>query len=918
MNDNSGAGGGALFAELELPPHAEAVPTARRFARAALADEPAAVLEDAQLVATELVTNALLHGAAPVHFRVQPRDGCVRLEVRDTGRAVPMWQQRDQEGLTGRGLTLVAALASGWGIDPVRGSGKVVWAEITRCPQAQPRLVEPAVDVEALLASWPSDDGAGEQLYRVCLGAVPTDLLLAAKSHMDNVVREVSLAQSSDPAAGRVLVPRAARLIEAVTGSFAPARAEIKRQALAAAACGHAETNLVLILPASAADAGEEYLAVLDEADRQARSAQLLTLEAPPIHKIFRRWYVRSLLNQIRAQAYGEPAPAAQSLLQVLTGEVSQLTDLRRAAERLHLLQKVTAELTGADSVEDIARTVIRNATDLLGISSGTVFLLGEDSMLRSVAISENVPPESVAHYDEIDLQADLPASEVVRTGQAIVLRTVAQIEERYPELSGLYDSDHRVHVAPLTVGAHRLGVLSLAFPIGGDLDEGTQSAFVGALADALAQAMERALAMGELAAANDRLGFLADASAALSGSLDYATTLAAVSDLLVPRLADLCVVQILDGRDLRTVELRHFDPAKLAWASGLRDRYPADLGASTGAANVLRTGVSELYVEIPGELVELAAIDDQHLQSIRQLGMHSAVVVPLTGRDGTFGAITLLYAESGRRYDPMDVRFVEDVACRAALALETAGTFREQSGRLADVTRVAVAAQQAILARPPATVGPVALSARYVSASAEALVGGDLYEVVSRPGAVRLLIGDVRGKGLAAVRTATIVLGEFRAAAADVDDLVLVAEQIDRRVRPYLADEDFVTALLAEVYDDGRFAIAACGHPPALVAANGVIAPIESVPSLPLGLGAAPVLRTGRLEAGDRLLLYTDGVIEARDPSGRFIDLLGVVAPLLGGDLDDMLDEVLRNLCAQVGPDLGDDVALLVAEYLG
>src|SRR5436305_4202844 len=157
-----------------------------------------------------------------------------------------------------------------------------------------------------------------------------------------------------------------------------------------------------------------------------------------------------------------------------------------------------------------------------------------------------------------------------------------------------------------------------------------------------------------------------------------------------------------------------------------------------------------------------------------------------------------------------------EDAARRAALALENARVFREQSGRLASVTRVAEAAQLAILAPPPARIGPVALAARYVSAAAEALVGGDLYEVVARPGAVRLLIGDVRGKGLTAVRAATVVLGEFRAAAADIDDLADAAIQIDRRLRPYLADEDFVTALLAEIRDDGTFFVASCAHPPA------------------------------------------------------------------------------------------------------
>jgi serine phosphatase RsbU (regulator of sigma subunit) len=205
------------------------------------------------------------------------------------------------------------------------------------------------------------------------------------------------------------------------------------------------------------------------------------------------------------------------------------------------------------------------------------------------------------------------------------------------------------------------------------------------------------------------------------------------------------------------------------------------------------------------------------------------------------------------------------------------------------------------------------------VSAAAEALVGGDLYEVVARPGAVRLLIGDVRGKGLAAVRTATIALGEFRAAAADVEDLTDVARQLDRRVRDYLGEEDFVTALIAEVRDDGTYSVAVCGHPPALLVHDGKVTAIETKPTLPLGLGADPVAVTGRLDPGDRLMLMTDGLLEARAPDRAFVDVMTLVGPLARGQaLGPALDAVLSELRRAVGAELGDDLALLVAEYTG
>jgi serine phosphatase RsbU (regulator of sigma subunit) len=202
------------------------------------------------------------------------------------------------------------------------------------------------------------------------------------------------------------------------------------------------------------------------------------------------------------------------------------------------------------------------------------------------------------------------------------------------------------------------------------------------------------------------------------------------------------------------------------------------------------------------------------------------------------------------------------------------------------------------------------------VSASAEALVGGDLYEIVQRGDAIRLLVGDVRGKGLAAVRTATIVLGEFRAAAADLSDLSDVIEQIDRRLRPYLGDEDFATALLAEVRFDGCFTLASCGHPPPILVREGEISELTLISGLPLGLGARAQVSSGRLDPGDRLLLYTDGVIEARDANREFVDIREVGADLAAGSLDDALDAMLERLHRLIGRELGDDVALLLAEY--
>jgi serine phosphatase RsbU (regulator of sigma subunit) len=897
--------------ELTLGPEPDAVPKARRFTAQWFADEPDHLVDDAEQVVSELVTNAILHGAEPVTLRLSRTGNALRLEVEDAGRTMPIVSRASVDTMTGRGLSLIAALASGWGVTESPG-GKVVWAEISDEPGAESTAVATGLDLD-LTAFF---DEEVEPRYTVRLGAVSTELLLAAKAHIDNVVREMALLKAEQASSGTPMPEAIARLVEVVTEGFGHARAEIKRQALAAANRGDSEVELVLTLPGSAADAGERYLEALDAADRYARAARLLTVSAPVLHRVFRRWYVEALIDQLRAAQRGDPPPPPPAFPEALAAEVERLSSLDDTWNRLQLLQRITRELTGAVTVADITDVITRNALGDLDAQNVRVYLLGDDGVLRSTAVGGDNPAASDPAYSELRLDADLPGSLVVRTGTAMFFRNREQLTARFPKLAGIYPHETSLHVAPLRVGEHALGVLTIAFGAVTDVDEDTQTRFVGAMADALAQAFERALAMERADVARRRLAFLAEASVAFASSLDFEATLDAVTRLLVPTLADWCIVQLQDDDRLEVAALYHSDPGQLSWAKSMSGRFPLAGNRPGGAPDVVDSGESRLFPMLETEVIASMATTDEHRDVIRALGMSSAMVVPLTGRSGTFGAITLLYADSGRQYAPEDVSFVEDVARRAAVALETAETFREQSGRLADVRRVAEATQRAILAPVPPRLGSISLAGRYVSASAEALIGGDLFEVVPRRGGVRLLVGDVRGKGLTAIRIATIVLGEFRAAAADLDDLAAVAAQMDRRLRPYLSDEDFATAVVAEVGDDGSYAVVSCGHPAPQLFVGGTGGELSVAHALPLGLGAAPTATTGWLNPGDRLLLYTDGVNETRDERGRFVDLAWVVSPLESGDLQYSLDEVLERLHRFAGRQLGDDVALLVAEY--
>ena len=304
-------GAGSMSLELVLGAEPDAVPRARRFAVEALSELPDEILDDVRLLVTELVTNAVFHAGPPVKLRIARLPESVRIEVEDSGRGMPVRAHYSDQQMTGRGLSLVSALSSAWGANPSGRGGKIVWAEVSEAiDEAAPiePVIEPANPGAGAPIGYPGTH-ADEQLYEIRLGAVPTDLLLAAKRHIDNVVRELTLAKAEESASGVSLPEPMSELVRAVIHDFADARTEIKLQALAAAAHNEPLTELVLLLPVSAAEAGERYLAALDEADRYARAARLLTLAAPRSHQDFRHWYVQCLVDQLRAVSLGVAPP---------------------------------------------------------------------------------------------------------------------------------------------------------------------------------------------------------------------------------------------------------------------------------------------------------------------------------------------------------------------------------------------------------------------------------------------------------------------------------------------------------------------------------------------------------------------------------------------------------------------------------
>jgi PAS domain S-box-containing protein len=201
----------------------------------------------------------------------------------------------------------------------------------------------------------------------------------------------------------------------------------------------------------------------------------------------------------------------------------------------------------------------------------------------------------------------------------------------------------------------------------------------------------ERRRAEAALRASEARSSFLAEAGRVLGSSLDYEATLANVAQLAVPHVGDWCAVDLLvEGGSLRRLAVAHADPEKVRFAHELQARYPPDPNTAVGPAHVVRTGRPEVVADIPEELVARSARDPEHLALLRGLGLRSSMVVPVRLRGQPLGAITFVAAESGRRFGPEDLTVAEELAGRAAVAIENARLFAQQEQARAAAERAA------------------------------------------------------------------------------------------------------------------------------------------------------------------------------------------------------------------------------------
>lgn len=261
-------------------------------------------------------------------------------------------------------------------------------------------------------------------------------------------------------------------------------------------------------------------------------------------------------------------------------------------------------------------------------------------------------------------------------------------------------------------------------------------------------------------------------------------------------------------------------------------------------------------------------------------------------------------------------VRLADVVAVSvAAVVISSARVGRER--KLARVSRIAEVAQRAVLPVVPPSVHGLSISTRYLSASEDSVVGGDLYDCSVTEGYIRFIVGDVRGKGLGAVEQAARVIRAFRQSAATKATLPEVVEDMDAYLQSFFSEEEFVTAVIIEATTPGVLTLANCGHQPALLLrADGTTELLEVPPALPLGLGSVATTESFTWKEGDRLLLYTDGLTEARNRDRDFFPLLEHTDALRSENVEEALDGLMQRLRQFVpGGQLNDDLAAMLME---
>jgi PAS domain S-box-containing protein len=433
-----------------------------------------------------------------------------------------------------------------------------------------------------------------------------------------------------------------------------------------------------------------------------------------------------------------------------------------------------------------------------------------------------------------------------------------------------------------------------------------------------LRELADRGFSRRENVGLQKRMAFLAQVGLMLDSSLDYGQTLRSLADMTVPELAQLTIIDLVDGDgSIAPAVAASIDPAYARALEEVRRSHPLDMSGPHPVAGVLRTGESALLPEMGHAFLRQVASGEEHLNLIEQLGYHSAIVVPLVARQHVIGTLSLLRMRDAESFAEDDLVLAEELARRAAIVVDNARLY-ESSRRLAGTLQASLLPR-----RLPDIIG-VTMAARYRPALEGQEVGGDFYDAFQiEENRWAIAIGDVCGKGAEAA--ALTALGRYTIRALAEHDATVVLERLNEAV---IRDRDvterrFLTVLLANLTvqpDRLELEIAAAGHPPPLILrADGSVEPVAVAGTL-LGVASQVSFESQQvsLHPGDAILLYTDGLTDARAP-GRFMsdaELAELLARGHGLNVEQLAEFIEDGATSGAAP--RDDIAILVVQFAG
>jgi GAF domain-containing protein/anti-sigma regulatory factor (Ser/Thr protein kinase) len=686
-------GGEALA--LRLPPDLRSVSQARaKLAEVARAwGCPRHLLDDARVVLSELMSNGVLHARTEMRVVISRRGKGIRLEVHDDspGPLLPPPTlaegpvslldeplQLDFNGprfppaATGRGLSIVSALASAWGWYPEAGGGKIVWAELG------------TVDADGQGVDRGSSERHAHVMRPVRVVAAPLRLVRESEDHFDDLFRELQMASLGGPGdsarpAARQVVARLAPLADHVKSRLAPMREPVRREIWEAVRRGDRLIDLNLLADAGMPSVFEMFAELLTESALGARRGFLLT--EPPGREVvaWRQW----LRNEMESQIAGRPPRACPFPVSVVGSAETGPSWERLDAARKHAVAQLRSLLAGKPShrsgdatlavrpgfaEDELMVHALGRIIAFLGARRAVLCILADDNVTVNFGASLGFRNEVADYWEAVSVSADLPSSEVIRTGRPALFRTFAELDERYPIfLSTPSESDPALACVPLVAGeGPAVGCLVLGFPKARDFTP-REVTFLTQLAAEIALYLttwgERDAAQRSAA----RHQALEDACRALSLIESTDELVTKLNEATVSLVSEGASVHLVENGALRYLATYHRDPV---WVAEVAEVLRNRLGRGTDIiAECARTGQPSVRQLFPEEVIVASAADDDEAARIRRLAVGSVGVFPIRDNGRLLGVLSFSNG-IGRFISDEDLSFVERLADQAGSTL--------------------------------------------------------------------------------------------------------------------------------------------------------------------------------------------------------------------------------------------------------